>query len=116
VPSLEAQHIETRLGLAVVMVGQCCLCATAGGALGPCWQDGAEGPWVLKVSRRRAWFSGFSGIGFRHLSPWQRCETVEEARPPRREARISGFLRRCDESFTLKLRWVRWIADRVCAA
>jgi hypothetical protein len=41
---------------------------------------------------------------------------MEEARPPHREASISGFLRRCDGSFTLKFRWVWWIADRVCAA
>jgi hypothetical protein len=45
-------------------VGQFCLRAVAGGALGPCWQDGAEGPWVLKVSRQCAWSGGYSGIGW----------------------------------------------------
>jgi hypothetical protein len=64
VPSLEALHIETRLGLAVVVVGQCCLHTVAGEVLGSCWQDGAEGPWVLKVLRRCAWSGGFSGIGW----------------------------------------------------
>jgi hypothetical protein len=32
---------------------------------------------------------------------------VEEERPPRRVAGISGFHRRHDESFMLKLHWVR---------
>jgi hypothetical protein len=39
---------------------------------------------------------------------------VEEARPPRIEAGIRGYFRRYDESFMLKLRWDRGIADRVC--
>ena len=46
----------------------------------------------------------------------EKRETVGEARPPRRVARISEFHRRCDESVLLKLHWDRGINDRVCAA
>ena len=37
-----------------------------------------------------------------------------EARPPRRVAGISGFHRRYDGSFMLKLHWDRGITDSVC--
>jgi hypothetical protein len=53
VPSLEAPHIETRLGLAVVVVGQCCLHTAAREVLSSCWQDGAEG---LEAVRMVRWF------------------------------------------------------------
>ena len=32
-----------------------------GGALGPCWQGGAEEPWVLEVLSWRTWCSGDPG-------------------------------------------------------
>jgi hypothetical protein len=42
--------------------------------------------------------------GFKYLSPLaEECEAVGEARAPRKVVEISGFHRRCDESFMLKL-------------
>ena len=46
----------------------------------------------------------------------EECEAVGEARPPRRVARISVFLRRRDGSVLLKYHWSRGIDDRVCTA
>ena len=46
----------------------------------------------------------------------EECEAVGEARPPRRVARISVFLRRCDGSVLLKHHWSRRINNHVCVA
>ena len=72
-----------------------------GGARGPCWQGGAEAPWVLEALSWRAWCGGNSGDGWTDVSLSLRfhiseslvkeCEAVGEARPLRRVARISGF-------------------------
>jgi hypothetical protein len=96
------------------------------GALGPCWQEGAKGPWILKVLSWFAWSGGVSGNGWAAmLLPWwlqiseslaEECEAVGEARPPRRVTGISGFHRRYDESFMLKLHWDRGITDCVFVA
>ena len=102
------------------------VCNGRGGVHGPCCQGGAEGPWVLEALSWRAWCGGDSGDDWTEVSLSSRfqiseslaeeCEAVGEARPPRRVARISGFLRRCDVSVLLKLHWDRAIDDRVCAA
>jgi hypothetical protein len=47
----------------------------------------------VTVGRRRC-----SRCGLRSLSPWQRSEAVDVARPPRSEARISGCPWNRDES------------------
>ena len=103
------------------------MCNGGGGAPGPCWQGGAEGPSVLEALSWRAWCGGGPGDGWAEVSLSKRFqiseslaekrEAVGEARPPRRVVRISEFHRRCDESVLLKLHWdKRRIADHVCAA
>ena len=100
------------------------VCNGRGAACGPCWQEGAEGPWVLEALSWRAWCGGDSGDGWTEVSLslrfWifeslaEKCEAVGEASPPRRVARISVFHRRCDGSVLLKHHWSRGIDDRVC--
>jgi hypothetical protein len=88
-------------------------CNNTGVVLCPCWQEGAEGLWVLEVLHWRTWCGGvFDDSWAEALLPqWlqiseslaEECEAVEEARPPRRVVRVCGFHRRYDESFMLKL-------------
>jgi hypothetical protein len=46
----------------------------------------------------------------------EECEAVDEARPPRRVAKISVFHCYCDGSVPLRQRWSRGINDRVGSA
>jgi hypothetical protein len=76
----------------------------------------------LELTRRTVVISvtggrkGCSQSSFRYLSLWQSCEALEEARPPRRVAEISGFHWRRDGSFLLTQSWSGEIDDRGCAA
>jgi hypothetical protein len=102
------------------------VCNGGGGAPGPCWQGGAEGPSVLEALSWRAWCGGGPGDGWAEVSLSKRFqiseslaekrEVVGEARPPRRVSRISEFHRRCDESVLLKLHWDKGRSPIVCAA
>ena len=127
-PSLEASHLEFRLGQAVVVVGWwCCSRAAAEEVrfvraarevqrIHGCWWSwaGAHGAVVIPVTaRRRLLLSERFQIS---ESLAEECEAVGEARPPRRVARISVFHRHCDGSVLLMHHWSRGIDDRVCAA
>jgi hypothetical protein len=63
---------EAYLGHAAVGVG--CLvellgyCSTGRGALGPCWLEGAEDPWMFEALNWHALCCGDPGVGWMELS------------------------------------------------
>jgi hypothetical protein len=100
-------------------------CARRLGALGPCWQEGAER--AHGCSRFRGGVRGSvvspASVGrrccslrsFRYLSPWQRSVRWWERRDPHAESPGSMvFIGASTVSFALKLRWARRVAARVC--
>ena len=114
VSSLEASHLEFRLGQAVVVVGWWCCPRAAAEEVRfiraawevqrthGCWWSwaGAHGAVVIPVTAvRRLMLSEWFQIS---ESLAEKCEAVDEARPPRRVARINVFYWHRDGSVLLK--------------
>ena len=61
------------------------MCNGEGGAPGPCWQGGAEGPSVLEALSWRAWCGGGPGDGWAEVSLSKRFQ-ISESLAEKREA------------------------------
>jgi hypothetical protein len=100
--------------------------SSRGRVLDSWWQGGAEDPWVLEVLSGQTWGGGDLGDSRPSalLPYWLQiseslaveCEAVDEARPPRRVAGISGLHWCHDGSSMPTLCWSRGIGDLFCAA